>query len=118
MAHFREVSLLLPGGLFLRPFTFAGPLLPFVGECGLPLRRLVDWPGGSLLRLVACRLAAGVRRSTLAAQIAGQFGMLAERSVGSDGTPENDARLRHGRGDDVRIVALLRRTLVKEIAVC
>jgi hypothetical protein len=44
--------------------------------------------------------------------------MLAERSVGSDGTPENEARLRHGRGDDVRIVALLRRTLVKEIAVC
>jgi hypothetical protein len=80
-------SLLLPGGLFLRPFTLAGPLLPFVGECGLPLRRLVDWPGGSLLRLVACRLAAGVRRSTFAAQIAGQFGMLAERSVGSDGTP-------------------------------
>ncbi len=118
MAHFREVSLLLFGGLFLRPFTFAGPLLPFVGESGLPLRRLVDWPGGNLLRLVACLLAAGVRRSTLAAQIAGQFGMLAERSVGSDGTPENEARLRHGRGDDVRIVALLRRTPVKEIAVC
>ena len=33
------------------------------------------------------------------------------------GRPENGARLRHGRGDDVRIVALLRRTLVKEIAV-
>ena len=32
-------------------------------------------------------------------------------------TPENAARLRHGRGDDVRIMALLRRTLVKEIAV-
>ena len=31
--------------------------------------------------------------------------------------PENDARLRHGRGDDVRIVAFLRRALVKEIAV-
>src|ERR1019366_2833514 len=32
-------------------------------------------------------------------------------------TPENAARLRHGRGDDVRIMALLRRTLGKEIAV-
>src|SRR5665647_3815324 len=34
------------------------------------------------------------------------------------GRLRNEARLRHGRGDDVRIVALLRRTLVKEIAVC
>jgi hypothetical protein len=43
--------------------------------------------------------------------------MLAKRSVGSDRAPENDARLRHGRGDDVRIVAFLRRALVEKIAV-
>src|SRR5450755_4395346 len=43
--------------------------------------------------------------------------MLAERSVGSDRAPENDARLLHGRSDDVRIVAFLRRALVEEIAV-
>src|ERR1700676_4792734 len=43
--------------------------------------------------------------------------MLAEASVGSDGTPEDDARLRHGRCDDVRIVALLGRALMEEIAV-
>src|SRR6202045_5281823 len=43
--------------------------------------------------------------------------MLAERSVGSDRAPEDDARLRHGRSDDVRIVAFLRRALVEEIAV-
>src|SRR5689334_14644009 len=43
--------------------------------------------------------------------------MLAERPVGSDRAPENDARLLHGRSDDVRIVTLLRRALVEEIAV-
>src|SRR5436309_13376320 len=50
--------------------------------------------------------------------MSGQFGMLAERSAGSDRAPENDARLCHGRGDDVRVVALLRRALMEEIAVC
>ncbi len=34
-----------------------------------------------------------------------------------DRAPENDARLLHGRSDDVRIVAFLRRALVEEIAV-
>src|ERR1700712_5466673 len=43
--------------------------------------------------------------------------MLAERSFGSDGAPEHNARFRHGRGDDVWIVAFLRRALVEEIAV-
>src|ERR1700676_4086870 len=43
--------------------------------------------------------------------------MLAEGSVGSDGPLENDARLRHGGRDDVWIVALLRHSLVKQIAV-
>src|SRR6476619_3403874 len=43
--------------------------------------------------------------------------MFAEGSVGADGAPENDARFLHGRGDDVWIVALLRRALVEEIAV-
>ena len=38
--------------------------------------------------------------------------MLAERSVGSDRAPENHAGLCHGRGDDVRIVALLPSALV------
>ena len=35
-------TLLLPGGLFPRPFTLAPFLLLFVGESGLSLRRLVD----------------------------------------------------------------------------
>jgi hypothetical protein len=43
--------------------------------------------------------------------------MLAERRIGADGSPENDARFLHGRHDDVRIVAFLRRALVEEIAV-
>jgi hypothetical protein len=43
--------------------------------------------------------------------------MLAEGPFGADGPPEDDTRLRHGRGDDVRIVALLRRPLVEEVAV-
>src|SRR3981189_366778 len=44
--------------------------------------------------------------------------MFAERSVGANRAPENDAGLCHGRGDDVRIVALLGRALVEEITVC
>src|SRR3954471_9408793 len=43
--------------------------------------------------------------------------MFAERLVGANGAPENDARPCHSRGDDVRMVALLRRALVKQIAV-
>jgi hypothetical protein len=43
--------------------------------------------------------------------------MLLEWPIRTHGTLEHDARLRHGRGDDVRIVALLGRALVKEIAV-
>ena len=43
--------------------------------------------------------------------------MLAKGSVGADGAPENDARLRHRRSDHVRIVALLGRALVEKIAV-
>ena len=109
-------TLLLPGGLFARPFALAALLLLFEGESGLSLRRLVDGARGTVcfaLRPFDLR-AAFVGP---AAKIGGQLGMFAEGSVGSDGAPENDARLRHGRGDDVRIVALLRRALVEEIAV-
>src|SRR5207248_9728417 len=103
-------TLLLSGGLFLRPFKLAAPLLPFVGESSLPLRSLVDGAGGRLLRLWALRLAGNFRRSA-AAKIGGQLGMFAERSVRSNRAPENDAGLCHGGGDHVRIVVLLRRAL-------
>lgn len=52
-------TLLLPGGLFLRPFKLPALLLPFVGESGPPLRSLVDGARGRLLRLWAFRLAGG-----------------------------------------------------------
>jgi len=68
-------------------------------------------------RLAAPRLAIGFLRLSAIAEIGGQFGMFAEGPIGSNGAPENDARLRQGRGDDVWIVAFLRRALVKEIAV-
>jgi hypothetical protein len=109
-------TLLLPGGLFARPFTLAPLLFLFEGESGLSFRSPVDGAIG-LLRLMAFRLAGGFRWSA-AAKISGQLGMFAERSVCSDRAPENDAGLCHGRGDDVRVVALLRRALVEEIAVC
>jgi hypothetical protein len=35
-------TLLLPSGLFLRPFKFAARLLPLIGESGLSLRSLID----------------------------------------------------------------------------
>ena len=56
-------TLLLPGGLFLRPFKLAAPLFPFVGESGLSFRSLVDGARGRLLRLWAFRLAGGFRWS-------------------------------------------------------
>src|ERR671912_2705420 len=51
------LTLFLSGGLLPRPFRLAGPLFPFVGESGLPLRSLVDGPRGRLLRLWPFRLA-------------------------------------------------------------
>jgi hypothetical protein len=109
-------TVLLPGGLFARPFALAPLLLLFEGESGLSLRRLVDGARGRLPRFTAFRLA-GRLRWPGAAKIAGQFSVLAEGSIGSDGAPEHNARLPHGRGDDVRIVTFLRRALVEEIAV-
>jgi hypothetical protein len=50
-----------PGGFFLRAFARAAPLLPFVGESGLPLRRLVGGPDVGLLR--ACGLSTCGRSS-------------------------------------------------------
>ncbi len=38
-------TLLLPSGLFLRPFKLAALLFPFVVESGLSLRSLVDGAG-------------------------------------------------------------------------
>ena len=110
-------TLLLPGGLFLRPFKLATPPFPFVVESGLSFRSLIDGARGRLLPLWAFRLAGGFRWSS-AAKIGGQLGMFAERSIRSNRAPENDAGLCHGRCNDVRIVALLRRALVEEIAVC
>src|SRR5258708_36111960 len=110
-------TVLLPDGLFLRPVKLAARLLSFVRESGLPLRSLVNGARGRLLRLWAFRLAGGFCWSS-AAKIGGQLGMFAERSVRSNRTPENDAGLCHGRVDNVRVVALLRRALVEEIAVC
>src|SRR4051812_10158971 len=57
-------------------------------------------------------------RWSAADKIGGQLGMFAERSVGSNRTPEHDAGLCHRRRDDLRVIAFLRRTLMKEIAVC
>lgn len=108
---------LLPGGLFARPFKLAAPPFPFVVESGLPFRNLIDGARGRLLRLWAFRLA-GSFRGSAAAEIGGKLGMFFERSVGPDRAPEYDARLCHGRSDDVRIIAFLRRALMKEIAVC
>lgn len=41
--------------------------------------------------------------------------MLAERSIGSDGVLELNARFRDDRDDDVRIVIFLRRALMERL---
>jgi hypothetical protein len=109
-------TLLLPGTLFARPFALAAPLLLFEGESGLSLRRLVDGARGRPFCPRTFRLAGGFRWPGTA-KIGGQLGMFAEGSVGSNGTPENNARFLHGRGNHVRIVTFLRRALMEEIAV-
>ena len=53
-------ALFLPGGLFPRPLAIAALLLPFVGDSGLLLRRLVGRPGGCLLRFAAGGLRAAL----------------------------------------------------------
>ena len=52
-------ALILPSGLFPRPFKFAALLFPFEGESGLSLCRLVDGAGGNFLCLAAFRLSGG-----------------------------------------------------------
>src|SRR5215475_13453529 len=42
--------------------------------------------------------------------------MLLERSVRSDRAPENDARLRHGRGDDIGVVTFTCDPLMEKVA--
>jgi hypothetical protein len=69
-----------------------------------------------LLRLAAQRLAgSGLLRSALANEIGRQLGVLLEGPAGADGTLQHDARRRHGRRNDVRILALLRRAPVKRL---
>jgi hypothetical protein len=52
-------TLLLPCGLFIRPFKLAAPPFPFVVESRLSLRSLVDGARERPLRLWAFRLAGG-----------------------------------------------------------
>src|SRR5258708_24729830 len=73
-------TLLLPGGLFLRPFQLAAPPFPFLVESGLSFRSLVAGARGRLFHLWAFRLPGGFRWSP-AAKIGGQLGVFAERSV-------------------------------------
>src|SRR6185437_684549 len=107
-------ALLPPGRFFpgLRaPATLA---LPFVRLSRLPVRRIVRldrrflrfgrWPRGWFL-------------ASIPAKVLRQFGVFAEPSAGSHRTLEDDARFRHGRGDDVWIGAFLRHTLMEKIAV-
>ena len=51
------------------------------------------------------------------AEILRKLGVLAEGSIRPDGALEFDARLRHGRGDDVRIGGYRCRALVEQLAV-
>src|SRR6187399_2227485 len=78
-------TLLLPGGLFLRPFKLAAPPFPFVVESGLSFRNLIDGARGRLFRLWDFRLAGGFRW-TSAAKIGRQLGLFAEGSVSSNRT--------------------------------
>src|SRR6202048_4836478 len=107
------LTLLLPGSLFLRLFALAALPLPFVGEGSPVFRGLVGGPASGLLRFPFFRLAWSFLRFPADAQLVRQLGVLVEGTDGSDGPFENDAGLRHGRCDHVRIFALLCRALVE-----
>ena len=109
-------TVLLPGGLFARSFALTPLLLLFEGESGLSRRRLVDGTEEGFFAFGPFGLRA-VFFSPEPPRLVGSSSMLAEGSVGSDWAPEHNARFRHGRGDDVRIVTFLRRALMEEIAV-
>jgi hypothetical protein len=53
----------------------------------------------------------------VAGEIGRQFSLLLEGPAGPDGAFQNDARRRHGRCDNVGVLALLRDALVKKIAI-
>ena len=108
-------TLLLPGGLFLRPFKLAAPPFPFVVESGLSFRNLIDGARGRLFAFGPFDLRAAFVGPPPPRSVGSSACSLKGRSVPTGA--ENDAGLCQGRGDDVRIVALLRRALVEEIAV-
>src|SRR6516162_3672011 len=111
------LALLTLSGLFLRAFALAAFLLLLESERGLPLSRPVRGPLRMLLRLTPHRAAACLLRNVVAGEIGRQLGVLFEGPAGADGTLQNDARRNQGSRDDVGILALLRRALVKKIAV-
>ena len=98
------LSRLLPGF-----FALATLPLAFVGLGGLSIGRLVGLRG-RFLHLANRPLSRRFLRSVVT-EIPRQFSVLAERPVGSHGALEDDTRLGNGRGNDVRVVALLRRAL-------
>jgi hypothetical protein len=73
-------TILLPERLFRRPFALAVLLLPFIGENGLTLRRLIAGARGRALRLAAFRLSGGFCRSSAVAEFGRQQGMLKDPS--------------------------------------
>src|SRR5579872_5557303 len=111
------LALLSLSGLFLRPFALATLLLLLESERSLPISRLVRGSLRVLLRFTPHRPAACLLRNVVAGEIGRQLGVLFEWPAGADGTLQNDAGRSHGRRDDVGILALLRRALVKKIAV-
>src|SRR5882762_5705404 len=109
------ITLLLPRGLFLPALFFAPRLLFLEGENSLSVSLGIRRTRARFLGLHS-RLRRS-RPASIIAQMRRQVCMLLEGPVRPHGTLEYDAGFRHGRGDHVRILALLRGTLVEEIAV-
>jgi hypothetical protein len=73
---------------------------------GFPIRRLIS-PSRRFLRLAAWGFGCWLLPTTLS-QVLWQLGVLAERSIRSNRTFEDDTGLGHGRVDDVLICAFPR----------
>jgi len=119
----RLIDILLPSfalfslsRLLLCAFALSARLFLLECERGLAILRLVDLLR-VLLWLAARSFSRGLLRSAVDGEIAGQFGVFLEWAIRTHRTLEHDARLRRGGRHDVRILALLGRALVEEIAV-
>src|SRR4051794_40335999 len=113
-------ALLGASGLLLAALGFPPPLFLLERRGGLARLLIVDLAGWLLCSLRRKLSRLGLRfglfwLGLVVSEIGRQLGMLGERAVRADRTPEHHARLLHRCRDDVGVVGLLRGALMEQI---